>query len=227
MMKIHQRFISVLLITVMICNLAIHVNASSFMEQRHFNTNNSISFIDGDGIQNELIIIDNADGIKTVKHYIGGTLLNEATTTNGGDVYSICLKEYNSNNSGKTKISYSSVPKNDSVTIFPEDSGKGYTLKGTIKYKPYVTPYGTYNYKLKVYHSSAGSRQTTYTINKNAGTAFSLLISLLCANIVFFLAAWGVPLIEQLFFSVGEAFPGEQSQKRLIKRFRHMSIHIM
>ena len=203
MMKLHRRFISVLMITVMICNLTVNTNASNDIEQRQFNTNNSISFIDSDGIENELVIIDNADGIKIIKHYIEGSLLNETTTTDDGDIYTICLKEYNTNNTGKAKISYSHVPKDDSVTIVTEDSGKGYTLKGTIKYKPYVTPYGTYNYKLKVYHSSAGSRQTTYTINKSAGTAVSLLISLLCANIGFFLAEWGVPLIEQLVFSVG------------------------
>jgi len=193
-----KKMISFVTITILLCNAILPAFALN-TDDDSIHSNDNYSFIDSEGKYNSIEALYNNNSV-TIRYYIDDVCINEATTTLVGDIFDTFLIEYSENNEIQ---SHSYTRLSDFIATSEAINDRSYSYQGTIKYKPYITAYGTYNYKLKIYHSPNGSILTTYTINKAAGTAVSVIVSLLCAAIEFFSPAWGTPLIRALVSAVG------------------------
>jgi len=167
-------------------------------------------FIDSEDKVNRIHVVKK-DGIVTVNGYIDGELIAVSTVSAQGNDYVITenvkgkVNTYKINNVDVKNLS-------DDIQNMALQPAS-YSLVGTIKYKPYITPYGTYYYKLKVYHEQTGSDYGTYTLNAEKGALLSTLVGILCTALDVLTSGQATNIIRSIVIGIGGSIVGGQISK--------------
>lgn len=183
-----------------------------------------ISFIDGEGKENTIILTILGHGRVHSEHFIEGKLLNKVdATTDDGEHIDFTISDQNARNK-KLSLNASTLLGNKEVKqVIPRITLQSFTYVGAIYYKTYYDMFGNaYNNMLYIYQQKGSAYDTYRTLNATEGILVNILISAVAAVLTVIcpaLAAVANDLVLAAAYAAGVSIVGGVIQGAISKTY--------
>lgn len=238
-----KKLLSLLLSVSLIVTCSMHAVASEQPDEFTSAKSCISTFIDGDGMENTVIITSSNPGTAHVDYYIAGELINtvDALILESPETVAKTVCDDGTLDQ-EVRITFTDVIKSTSDTFVEPISkyvrvspsfdipdadvegghSRGYIYQGKINYNTYYGPYGNYTDKLHIYKDGGSTTYTYKTINSAAGTAASVVISVVAAVLTVLygpLGSLAANLVASAAVAVGTTIVGGIIQGAISKRY--------